>query len=423
MVRIAACFLSLFLCCGHAMAVDNAGNWPQWRGPEGAGSVAGGSYPAEWTADNVLWKSALPGKGCSTPIVWQDQIFVTAPIEGVDALIAFDFAGKELWQAKFGEENPGKHRNGSGANASPITDGETVFVYFKSGTLAAVGLDGAIRWQTNLIDRFGPDTLFWDHGTSPVLTEKYVVMTRLHKGESWIAAFDKVSGELKWKVPRNYKTPVECDHGYATPLVIEHDGGEALLVWGAEHLTLHDTEDGKMIWSCGGFNPEGTGLWPTIATPVVAGEMAVVAFGRNDKGAPRLFGVRLGGEGDVTETHRIWKREDMSTFVPTPVVHQGKVYIVGDHGNVTCLDPATGKTVWSDSFGRHRAKFYASPLIADGKLYAAREDGTVFVADIRDEFKLLAEIDMGESIIASPVAVSNRLLIRGIQNLFCIANE
>ncbi|MEX0867999.1 MAG: PQQ-binding-like beta-propeller repeat protein, partial [Pirellulales bacterium] len=199
MLRFASVFPLLLVCCIQAAAADDADNWPQWRGPEGAGSVERGSYPAEWTADNVLWKSALPGKGCSTPIVWQNQIFVTAPIEGVDALIAFDLAGKELWQAKFDEESPGKHRNGSGANASPVTDGDTVFVYFKSGTLAAVGLDGNIRWQTNLIDRFGPDTLFWDHGTSPVLTEKYVVMTRLHNGESWIAAFDKVSGELKWK--------------------------------------------------------------------------------------------------------------------------------------------------------------------------------------------------------------------------------
>ena len=120
--------------------------------------------------------------------------------------------------------------SGSGSNASPVTDGHAVFVFFKSGTFAAVELNGVVRWQTDLVERFGKDTLFWDHGTSPVLTEKYVIMARMHQGESWLAAFDKVSGEMAWKVARNYTTPVECDHGYTTPLVIRHGGKEAILV-------------------------------------------------------------------------------------------------------------------------------------------------------------------------------------------------
>ena len=404
----------------HAAEVET---WPQWRGPQNSGSVEGGKYPVSWTKESVLWSKPLPGKGCSTPIVWDETIFVTAPIEGRDALLAIGLDGKPLWQVAFGNENPGKHRNGSGCNASPATDGTNVFVYFKSGTLAAVSLEGKIRWQTNLVDRFGPDTLFWDHGTSPVLTENHVVMARMHKGESWLAAFDKATGELNWKAPRNYKTPVEGDHGYTSPVVMRHGGKEALLVWGAEHLTIHDADDGQVLWTCGDFNPDSVGLWPAIATPVISGQMAVVAYGRNDKGAPRLHGIRLDGEGDVTQTNRVWKRTDFSTFVPTPAAYQGKVYLVGDHGRVTCLDPETGETHWSGSFGRSRAKFYASPLIAGEKLYAAREDGMVFVADIEGEFKVLAEIDMGESIIASPVPAANRLLIRSTETLFCIAAE
>jgi len=347
-------------------------------------------------------------------------IYVTAPDEARDALLAFDQAGKKLWTARFGKENPGKHRNGSGSNPSPTTDGKAVFVSFKSGALAAVNLDGTIRWQTNLVERYGRDTLYWDHGSSPVLTADCVVATRMHEGESWLAAFDKTTGELKWKTPRNFKTPREGDHGYSTPLVIQHRGAEALLVWGGQHLTLHNVENGKVIWKCGGFNPESKALWPSIATPVVSGDMVIVPFGRNDRGIPRLHGVKLGGEGDVTATHRVWVRDDIGTFVPSPVAYQGKIYLVGDKGLVTCLNPATGKTIWSGNLPKNRSRYYASPLVAGGRLYAPREDGVVFVSSIEDGFKLLAENNMQESIIASPAPAGPRLLLRGVRTLFCI---
>src|SRR5690606_37949824 len=112
--------------------------------------------------------------------------------------------------------------------------------------------------------------------------------------------------------------------------------------------------NGQVLWTCGEFNPESNPLWPSIATPVVSGDMAVIAFGRNDRGIPRLHGIRLGGQGDVTKTHRVWMRTDVGTFVPTPVAYKGKVYVLGDKGDIHCLDPATGKTVWSDAFPKHR---------------------------------------------------------------------
>ena len=414
--------LILFLGAGSLLA-ERVSNWPKWRGPQDNGSIAAGELPTKFSPDDAHWKVALPGKGCSTPVVWGDQIFVTAPVDGRDALLAFDTDGKQLWKAEFGKENPGKHRNGSGSNPSPVTDGESVFVNFKSGTLAAVGFDGKIIWETNLVERFGPDTLFWDHGTSPVLTKDFVVMARMHKGESWLAAFDKADGEMKWKAARNFKTPTEGDHGYATPLVIHYNDAEALLVWGAEHLTIHSTKDGEAVWTCGDFNPDAKALWPSIATPVIVGDIAVVPFGRNDRGIPRLHGIRLSGSGDVTKTNRVWKRDDIGTFVPSPVAHDGKVYLVGDQGKVTCLDPETGKTIWTDSLGKNRAKYYSSPLVAGDKMYAAREDGVLFVANVSGEFKILSENDMEESVIASPVPLGNRLLVRGIETLFCVGEK
>ena len=318
---------------------------------------------------------------------------------------------------------PGKHRNGSGCNPSATTDGNGVFVYFKSGTLAAVNLDGAVRWQTNLVTRYGAANLYWDYGTSPVLTEKFVVMAKMHEGDSWVAAFDKVTGEMRWKIPRNYKTPHEGDHGYTTPQLIRHRGKESLLVWGGLHLTAYDTADGNLLWSCGDFNPEQKSMWAGVAGPVLAGDIAVVPTGRNDRNQPRLHGIRLGGQGDVTATHRVWKREDTGSFVPTPVEYKGRVYLLRDRGEVECVDPATGKTVWNDALPKDRSNYYASPLIAGGNLYAAREDGVVFVARVEDKFELVGENNMGERVIASPIALSDRLFIRGEQHLYSIAAQ
>jgi outer membrane protein assembly factor BamB len=403
-----------------SVAAEDQGNWPRWRGPHDNGSAAQGAYPVKWDSTNVLWKAPLPGKGCSTPIVWAKQIVLTAPSDGLDAALAFDWAGKPLWQTTFGPEQKGKNRNGSGSNPSPATDGQGLFVYFKSGTLAALEMNGQVRWQTNLIAGFGPVNLYWDQGTSPVLTEKTVVIARMHHGESWLAAFDKATGKLCWKVPRNYETPVEGDESYTTPILLRHQGKEAILVWGAEHLTVHDAGDGQLLWSCGDFNPRAMGNWPTVAAPVVAGDIVVVAGGRADRGQPRLFGIKLGGQGDVTATRRVWKREDAGTFVPTPAEDNGRIYLLRDQGEMECLDPATGRTLWEGAFPKGSTKFYASPVMAGGKLYAAREDGVVFVAQVEGEFKVLAENRMEERIIASPVPVSGRLLIRGEKHLFCV---
>jgi len=417
--------LCLFSLIGATLLADGQSNWPRWRGPQDNGSTEDGSYPIKWDSDKVLWKASLPSKGCSTPAIWNQRIYLTAPINGLDGALAFDWTGKELWRTSFSKENEGKHRNGSGSNPSPATDGKSLFVYFKSGTFAALNLDGKIRWQTNLVEAFGPDTLYWDHGISPVLSEKYAIMVRMHHGESWLAAFDKTTGAIRWKVPRNYETPVEGDHGYGTPLLLHRNGKEELLVWGGLHVTVNDVSNGKELWSFGDeFNPESKPNWPTVASLVIAGDIAVVPYGRADRGQPHLHGIKISDRADgKTENARIWKRDDTGTFVPTPALYKGRLYIVRDRGEIECIDPATGKSFWSNAFPKASSNFYSSPVVASGKLYAAREDGVVFVANVEGKFELLAENNMGERVIASPVPVSNRLFIRGEQHLFCITEN
>jgi outer membrane protein assembly factor BamB len=399
------------------------GDWPAWRGPTGSGSTTAGEYPTRWSPDDAAWKVALPGKGVSTPVVWKDRIYLTTPDDGQDAVLALDRDGKQAWLVRLGAESAPRHRSlASSCNASPVTDGKGVFTRFRSGRLAALELDGRVRWQVNLDERFGPEELFWDTGSSPVLTGNCVVISRMHHGESWVAGFDKQTGKQRWLQKRNYQTPSENDNGYTTPLLIQHQGRPALLLWGADHLTAHSAADGALLWSCGGFNPAGTVNWPAIASPVVHGGMAVVPVGRDDRpGQAQVHGIRLGGAGDVTATHRAWQRDDLGVFCCTPVEYEGRVYLLRHRGGVVCLDPATGKTIWENTFPRASGSFYSSPVIANGVLYAAREDGTVFAARVGEQFELLSENAMGERIVASPVPAGNCLLIRGDRNLFCIA--
>jgi outer membrane protein assembly factor BamB len=247
------------------------------------------------------------------------------------------------------------------------------------------------------------------------------VVARLHGGESWLASFDLATGAPRWKHARTVKAPVENDNGYATPVVFKHEGRDALLVWGSDLLGAHDAADGSLIWSCGGFNPAGTGYWPAISTPVIAGDVVVVPVGRDDRpNQARVHGIRLGGKGDVTETHRLWKREDVGVFVPTPAEWRGRVYLLRHRGELVCLDPATGKTLWAEALPRGGASYYASPLVGGGTLYAAREDGMVFAAKVEGGFTLLGENRMGERLLASPVAARGRLFFRGDEHLFAV---
>jgi len=256
-----------------------------------------------------------------------------------------------------------------------------------------------------------------------VLTEKYVVMARMHHGESWLAAFDKATGAIQWKAARNYETPQENDHGYNTPLVIRYEGKEALLTWAGEHLTVHSAADGKLLWSAAIPNPSGGKNYPAVATPVLVDDVAILPFGRSDRGNPLLFGVKLGKAGEFDATNQLWQRIDTGTFVPSPTVWQKKVFLLRDRGEVECLDPLTGKTVWKDSLPKTAANYYGSTVIAGGKLYAVREDGAFYVANVDQKFEVIAENSMGERVIATPVLVNDRILVRGEKNLFCLGTK
>src|SRR3989304_628575 len=237
-------------------------NWPQWRGPLANGDAGAGDYPTKFSRDGgVAWKVALPGVGCSTPAVWDDAIFVTCGIDGQDGVVCYAMDGSERWRRQLGPERPGKHRNGSGSNPSPATDGKQVVVYFKSGTVACFALEGRERGGGNLQEEFGKDTLWWDVGTSPVLAGDRVIVAVMQEGEAYLVALDLASGDVLWKEPRPYECTQETDHAYTTPQIVSINGQPQLVVWGADHLTGHDLATGKLVWECGGFNPDQQRNW------------------------------------------------------------------------------------------------------------------------------------------------------------------
>jgi len=401
-------------------AASAAENWPQWRGPLAHGVANDGDYPVEFSSDtNVAWKVALPGVGCSTPIVWDDGIIVTCGIDGQDGVVCYGQDGSERWRRQLGPERPGKHRNGSGSNPSPVTDGKYVVAYFKSGTVAGLTIDGRELWRINLQEKYGEDTLWWDIASSPALAGDRVLVAVMQAGNSYLVALDLATGGVLWKVPREYACPQESDQAYASPQVVKIDGQEVLVTLGSDHLTGHDVATGKLLWECGGFNPDNKGMWRVIASAAIEGDIAFVPYGRGEC----LAGVRLGGSGDVTATNRLWEREGrgLGAEVPTPVVRAGLVYLLGDSGRVACFDIESGNELWSGDLPRSRNRYFSSPLLAGDKLYCPREDGIIFVGRVSDAaFELLAENDMGEPTIAAPVPIRGGLLIRGREHLFRI---
>lgn len=373
-----------------------------------------------------MWKIELPGRGCSTPIAWKDKLFVTSPIDDKDGLLAYDAWGKELWRISFGAMTPGRgQRVGSSTNSSPITDGNIVVAYFKSGTVACVDLDGKPLWQINLQENYGKDKLWWDQGTSPIFAGGHVVVAVMQtEGESYMVALDPKTGKEVWKTSRKFETGKESGDSYTTPHVVKKDGKEEIITWGGDHLTGHDAKTGKLIWQCGGFNPKRADMQRVIASAVVGDGLAVVPFNRGDS----LAAIRLDGSGDVSETHWTWRNDQLGSDASSPILHDGKFYVLKDggpnRGRLTCLDAKSGEKIWESNLPKAPQVYYSSPLLVGDQIYCVREDGMVFSGKItKDGLSNIKSHALEEGVIASPISVGGRLIFRSDKSLFCFGND
>jgi hypothetical protein len=308
-----------------------------------------------------------------------------------------------------------------------VTDGERIWVYFKSGELACLDLaTGEERWRTNLQQRFGEDTLWWDLGTSPVLTSKAVVVAVMQTGPSYLAAFDRATGELLWKQDRAVPAPEEAAQSYSTPIVAAGDPAkgepaELLVVLGADHVTAHDAATGTELWRVGGLNPQANGFFRSIASPVLAGDLVIAPYARGGT----ITAIRRGGAGDVTGTHVAWVRNDVGSDVPTPAVKDGRIVVCTDKGVVEGLEAATGKTMWRKELPKNRHAYSASPVIADDRVIVVREDGEASVLALppaaeNPEVAVVGGGSVEEMTVATPVCVDGRMFLRTHDSLWCI---
>jgi outer membrane protein assembly factor BamB len=412
--------------------------WPQWRGPLGTGVAPHATPPVAWSEDrNVRWKRPLPGKGHSTPIVWGQRVFVTTAVPVGDPLppkysgapgghdeepithrhrfaaLAFGCAdGRILWDRTLREALPhqGGHRTASLASPSPVTDGERLFVAFGSWGLYGLDLDGNVVWQADL----GPLETLHGHGegSSPALYGDTLVVNWDHQGDSFVAAFDKLTGRLRWKTPR------ERASSWTTPIVVPLNGGAQVIVSGSRRIRGYDLAGGGMIWECGGLSAENV-----VSSPV-AGHGLVFAGSTYDR--PGLLAIRLeGGKGDVTETGLVvWRRSRGAPYVPSPLLCGEALYFhYHFQGLLTRVNARTG----ADQPGSIRLDgiydVFASPVAAAGRVYVTSREGVTLVLRDGDAPEVIARNRLDDRFSASPALAGNALYLRGERTLYCLAEH
>ncbi len=412
-------------------------NWPQWRGPAANNFTGESTFPSEFSPKkNVLWAVKLQGRGTSTPAEWDGQIFVTlnagkrealtgdktagddrrSPGDRQDVLICFDIDGKELWTKRLGDARPERHKVASGSNPSPVVDEMGVVAYFKSGRVAAFSHDGKPQWETNLQDEVIEDHLWWDLGTSPVLHDGKVIIALMQQKNAFVVALDRKSGKTEWKSRRNLDAPKESNDAYTTPIVATVDGKEQLICWGADHLTGHSLDNGKLLWQCGDFNPSQKGNWRVISSPLVHDGMAVVSYGRGGF----LAGIKMGGSGNITSRAWAWQKSRLpAADVPSIARFEDLCIVLSDRGNLTAFNIKTGEKAWEHSLKRSKDRYYSSPVVAGNRVISCRVDGTVFVGEVsKNGYKELSTNVLGEGIIATAVPLEDRLLLRTMETLY-----
>ncbi len=392
-----------------------AEDWPGWRGPRRDGVSREQSVPQSWTAESgVAWRATLPGSGISNPIVWQDRVICTGS-DGVDQqdlhVVCLDArSGRELWHTQLWGTAPTLHHatKSSMASPSPVTDGQHVYALFGTGDAFCLDMQGRLVWQRSLASEYGPFENRFAASSSPLLFGETVIFQCDHYGPSYLLAVDKRTGANRWKTDRP-----DTWLSWSSPVVAERGASRAaeLIVSGSERLDAYDAHTGESLWTLGGMARE------CIPTPIVADDRVLATSG---PGAA-TYSVRLGGRGDITESHVDWATTRGNPYVPSAILVGTRFYLVDDHGIASCLDAKSGKTLWRKRF---EGDYTASPVAADGAVYFTNEVGTTLVLDANeDRYVELSRNTIDEPVYASPAIAGGRIYLRSATRLWCIAGD
>jgi outer membrane protein assembly factor BamB len=415
--RLAAGLL-LWACCG----LLRAENWPQWRGPRNDGVSSETGLPATWSrSENVCWRLPLPGPAGATPVVWNDRIFLTSSDHEDLVLICANTQGERLWKRKVSSgDRHVRGDEGNSASPSPVTDGKHVWTFMANGALACYDVDSQEAWHFNLQDRYGPFDIAFGLTSTPVLDGDRLYFQLIHSGGALVLALDKSTGKEIWKQRRPSDATAECLHSYASPMLYRSGKDEFLLTHGADYIVAHRLSDGEEIFRCGGMNPKGTynQTLRFVASPVAVPGLIVVPSAKNGP----VLALNPRAKGDITESDQghLWTRPDNTPDVPSPLVHDGLVYLCRENGVLICLDAKTGKEIYQKRMHSHRHR--ASPVYADGKVYCTARDGVVTVVKAGRKFEVLASNDLDEGISASPAISGGRIYLRTFDALYAIGN-
>jgi outer membrane protein assembly factor BamB len=427
-------FAAAISLCANAAAA----NWPQWRGPHFNGSSDEKNLPAHWSkTSNIAWNVDLPGPGASTPIIWEDRVFISSTdlsTKSLQAICLDRKTGKVLWQHQIGMVMQRDNRS-TFASPSPATDGKFVVFFYGNGDLVAFDLAGTKLWSRNIQKDYGEFAFLWTFSSTPVLYAGKLYLQVLQRdvavsgrGRSdapnvpYLLAMDPATGKTLWREVRPSHAVAESREAFTTPIPYEFNGRKQLLVAGGDELTGHDLETGKEVWRWGTWNPSRIGHWRLVPSPV-AGNGIVLACA--PKGDP-IYAIKADRSGTLDESAIAWKSDaerTLSADVPTPAFYKGDFIVLGDvRKTLLRVDPLTGKAKWSLELPG-RKKLESSPTVADGKIYFMDFGGDVVVADA-EKGAIINTIPMGEpgdNEIRSSIAVAQgQLYIRTNKKLFCV---
>lgn len=447
----------------YAQNSDQA-HWSQWRGPFFNG-MAKGDAPTTWSnTSNIKWKTEIPGRGHSTPVIWGNRIFLTTAIPtgkpaatpasgnlqpvsfnqqqpasgdrpqgsgeqgqrrrgpggetGPQPEHKFDLlsldrkTGKILWQrtARVAVPHEGYHRAyGSFASNSPVTDGKYVYASFGSRGVYAYDFNGKLIWEKDLGVQMKMRLAFGE-GTAPLLLNDRLILVFDHEGESFVVALDKRTGKELWRTARDERS------SWSTPLAIDHAGRKQVIVAATNKVRSYDPQTGKVIWEAAGLGSN------TIPAPVHHDGVVYVMSGHRD---PRLMAIKLGKDGDLTGSDAIlWSHTRGIAYTASPVLFENRLYIVTDNGMVSAFNARTGEPHYAQVRLPKSYNFKASPVGANGKLYLASEDGDVVILRMGDKFEVIATNSLADQVfIATPVIAGGELFLRSQNALFCISQN
>lgn len=426
--------ITLSAVCAAAQ-LTYAEDWPQWRGPRGDGVSTEKSVATKWSkTENIAWRSPLPGQGGATPAVWGDRIFVTSA-DG-DALVLLCISatdGKQLWRKQIASGNQdARAGEGNSASPSPATDGKHVWVFFSTGVLACLDMDGNEVWKFDVGERFGKLDIQFGMASTPFLDGDHLYLQLIHGAmrrdddtrTGKVISFDKLTGKTVWEVDRITNADFECKHSYASPFVYNDGKRKFLVVHGADCTTGHSLDDGKELWRFGGLNGP-TEINPKqhditfrfVASPLVIPGLILIPTCK--KGPSLAINVNDELKGDVTGNKNVirWTNE-VTPDVSIPVTADGLVYLLHTDGKLQCLDIESGKEVYFER--THTVQHRASPLYAGGHIYLCGKDGRCTVVKAGREFSIAASNDLGEPITASPLVAGGVLYLRTYDALYAI---